>query len=70
MKKKLLVLTLGAMGLLLVSCNSKTSDRDVAQNTAYDMAQDESSDKEVIDIEIDDSSEEDIYEGMTMGNPW
>lgn len=70
MKKKLLVLTLGAMGLLLVSCNSKTSDRDVAQNTAYDMAQDESSDKEVIDIEIDDSSEEDIYEGMAMGNPW
>ncbi len=59
MKKKLLGLTLGAMGLVLVACTPQKNDVKEAESGGNDI--------EVIELE---TADDEVYEGMNTINPW
>lgn len=61
MKKRLLGITFGIVGVMLVACTSSEQ----SQNQVMEQSQD----KEVVVIELD-TSDDDVYEGMGMANPW
>lgn len=65
MKKKLVGLMIATMAFMMVACGSKESD---AQTVEVDIQKVE--DIENSSQEIEDNVDEEIYESMSMANPW
>lgn len=70
MKKKLVILIVGIMGIMLVACTPNDNKDENAQKSAKE------SESTTLDVSEDamyvetDKSEEEIYEGFGMANPW
>lgn len=69
MKKKLVGLLVGTLGLMLVACASQVKEAEEVESSVQEVEVTETGIQETKDIATD-ASENEIYEGTGMANPW